>query len=65
MKSSAGRVRRDAQVRTLCLMGIEHRIRADGKVVVLRSHMEQVLGVTQSARKEKEIEPDWGAMYRF
>lgn len=36
--------RRDAQARALRGMGIEHKVRPDGTVVVLRSHVEKVLG---------------------
>lgn len=55
-----GRRKRDAQVQTLRAMGIEHKVRADGKVVVLRRHVEQELGV--SARPgEAEVTPDWSA----
>lgn len=39
-----GRKRRDAQAMVLRYMGIEHRVRPDGAVIVLRAHVEQVLG---------------------
>lgn len=65
MAELTGRVRSDAQVRALRHMGIEHRVRPDGKVVVLRSHVEQVLGVAPArGRPVKEIEPDWSAIHR-
>jgi len=38
-----GRRRHDAQARTLRGMGIEHKIRPDGTIAVLRAHAEQVL----------------------
>lgn len=57
------RRRRDAQVRMLRSMGVEHRVRADGSVAVLRAHVEQLFGATQGARPEqREIEPDWSAV---
>lgn len=40
-----GRVRSEAKVGALRHMGIEHLVRPEGKVVALRSHVEQVLGV--------------------
>ncbi len=65
MAELTGRVRSDAQVRALRHMGIEHRVRPDGKVVVLRSHVEQVLGVAPArGGPAKEIEPDWSAIHR-
>jgi hypothetical protein len=40
-------------------MGVEHRIRADGKVVVLRAHVESVFGAAPAATKKiKEYELD-------
>lgn len=57
------RTRCDAQVRALRFMGIEHRVRPDNTVAVLRSHIEQVFGILPGSRREaKEVEPDWSAM---
>lgn len=51
------RTRYGAQVRMLRAMGIEHRQRADGSVVVVRAHVEQLLGVVQgSIKTEPEAE---------
>lgn len=51
-----------AQVRVLRHLGIEHKIRPDGSVVVLRAHVEAALG-GQSAGKEKDtLEPNWAAI---
>lgn len=58
-----GRVRKDAQVRVLRFMGIEHRVRPDGTVAVLRSHVEQSLGGQMTADNKPEIEPNWGALF--
>lgn len=58
-----GRVRKDAQVRVLRFMGIEHKVRPDGSVAVLRSHVERSLGGQINADKKPEIEPNWGALY--
>lgn len=47
-----GRKRRDAQAMVLRHMGIEHRVRPDGAVVVLRAHVEQLFGGTTGAKVE-------------
>jgi len=58
-----GRQRRDAQVRALRYMGIEHRVRPDGTVAVLKTHVEQSFGETHSHDKVvKQVEPDWSAL---
>ena len=56
-----GKVRRDSQVRALRFMGIEHRVRADGTVVVSRAHVEQTLGVVvlSDRRIPKEFKLKW------
>lgn len=57
-----GKVRRDAQVRALRAMGIEHRVNAAGVVVVLRSHVERELGGADQGKVPQEVEPDWSAI---
>jgi hypothetical protein len=47
-----------AQVRALRAMGIEYRIRPDGTVAVLRTHVEHLLGYSADAKVVKEYE--WG-----
>lgn len=56
------RKRCDAQVRALRFMGIEHRVRADKSVAVLREHVREVFGVLPGGHTQKEIEPDWSAI---
>ncbi len=56
-----GRTRKDAQVRVLRFMGIEHRLRPDGSVAVLRQHVEKSLGGTDTVTTKREFEPNWGA----
>jgi hypothetical protein len=63
IETLTGRVRKDAQVRVLRFMGIEHKVRPDGSVAVLRSHVEQSLGGQVIADKKPDIEPNWGALY--
>ena len=52
------RQRSAAQVRALRTMGIEHRVRPDGTVAILRSHVEYLLGYSVGAKVVKEYE--WG-----
>lgn len=47
-----GRQRGDAQVRALKFMGVEHRVRPDGKVIVLRAHIESVFGIAPTPNKK-------------
>lgn len=53
-----------AQVRALRFMGIEHKVRADGSVAVLRSHIENIFGGTPAseAKKPKVTTPDWSVI---
>lgn len=57
-----GRTRSDAQVRALRFMGVEHRVRPDGSVAVLRSHVQQVFGGSGAVPSAKAAEPDWSAI---
>lgn len=51
-----------AQARQLRCMGIEHRARADGSLVVLRSHVEKILGAVPQNHVKRKAEPNWNAM---
>lgn len=58
-----GKKRRSSQRPILNSMGITHKVRPDGSLVVLRSHVEAVLGgqaLTQQKREEPE--PNWDAL---
>jgi hypothetical protein len=58
-----GRTRKDAQVCALRFMGIEHRLRPDGSVVVSRSHVERILGGSSTDKLSKSsAEPNWSAI---
>ena len=58
-----GRKRRDAQVKVLRHMGIQHRIRPDGSLAVLKSHVEkQFDGREVDVIVSKRIEPNWAAV---
>lgn len=57
------RVNMSSQVKVLRAMGIEHRMRPDGSVVILRSHVNKVFdGIAGSASKTKSVSPNWGAI---
>lgn len=54
---------RSAQVRALKTMGIEHRVRPDGSVAILRAHITKVFdGSTEAKKQTKHAEPNWEAM---
>ena len=57
-----GKYQRSAQVRALRFMGIEHKLRADGTVVVLKSHVEKVLDGVSAHVAIKDVEPNWEAL---
>lgn len=52
-----GKRRCDAQVRALRFMGIEHKIRPDGSVAVLRTHVEKQLGEGAVSKTKRKTEP--------
>jgi hypothetical protein len=58
-----GAKRREGRVRALRAMGIEHRVRPDGRVIVLRSHVEALLGGAPGPIVSvAEPDPDWSAL---
>lgn len=55
--------RRSSQMQALRYMGIEFRQRPDATIVVLRQHVEQILGSAPKAKHEpKRVEPNWAAL---
>lgn len=62
VRELTSRVQNSAQARVLNAMGIEHRRRPDGSVAILRSHIEQLFGVTQPTQQRHQSEPNWGAL---
>lgn len=57
-----GRKRKDAQAKALVMMGIEHKVRPNGTLAVLRSHVEQALGSRAEKQKSRNVEPNWAAI---
>lgn len=54
---------RPAQVRVLKAMGIEHRVRPDGSVAILRAHISKVFdGNPEITRQTKQAVPNWDAI---
>lgn len=64
IEALTGRHRKDAQVKALRYMGIEHRVRPDGTVAVLKAHIDQILGATSPSPRQRNIrsEPNWAAL---
>lgn len=51
-----------AQAQALRTMGISFLTRPDGSVVVLRSHIESVMGGVEPKPRTKKVEPNWAAI---
>lgn len=64
IKGLTNSTRRDAQTKALRAMGIEHKVRPDGSIAILRDHINKVFdGNPDSARKRvKVVEPNWSAI---
>jgi len=56
------RTRHGSQAAVLRAMGIHHKQRPDGSLVVLRAHVEHLLGGTAPVKVSKKLEPDWDAI---
>jgi hypothetical protein len=56
------RIHRRAQRTVLNFMGIEHKVRPDGSVLVLRSHVEKQMGGGTTPSSKRKHEPNWGAI---
>ncbi|MBI3712633.1 MAG: DUF4224 domain-containing protein [Burkholderiales bacterium] len=56
------RVHHNVQSNTLSKMGIEHRLRPDGSIAVLRSHVESILSGKPDKKTKIITEPNWGAL---
>ncbi|PKO70693.1 MAG: hypothetical protein CVU22_00915 [Betaproteobacteria bacterium HGW-Betaproteobacteria-16] len=62
--SLTARTRRHAQVKVLRSMGIEHKVRPDGGIAVLRAHIAKVFdgGADAAPRHRTEASPNWLAI---
>lgn len=59
-----GKKRHSTQRAELNKLGIVHKVRSDGSLLVLRSHVELLLGGNIAPAKKPEPTPNWDAMYR-
>ncbi|UWE15094.1 DUF4224 domain-containing protein [Herbaspirillum huttiense] len=54
------RKRAKAQQKQLNAMGIQYRVRADGSLVVLQTHVERLLGGLEPPVRQRSVrEPNW------
>lgn len=51
-----------AQGEVLNSLGITHKVRPDGSLIVLRSHVERQLGGEVATPSKKDPVPNWGAI---
>ncbi|WP_081992819.1 DUF4224 domain-containing protein [Collimonas arenae] len=57
------RKRNHAQRAVMNALGIQHKVRPDGSLAVLRAHVEKEFGLSTTTTNEKKIrEPNWGAL---
>lgn len=63
IKALTNRIQYAAQIRTLRGMGIQHCVRPDGSVAVMRSHIEALFGVQNRTASRTPTEPNWGALH--
>jgi hypothetical protein len=58
------RVRRNAQVKVLRFLGIEHKVRPNGSLAILREHVTKVFGGTSSTKEQRQttVGPNWTAI---
>lgn len=58
------RVRPKAQAKALRQLGVEHKVRPDGSVAILREHVNNVFGgnTTATQRRHKPTGPNWAAI---
>jgi hypothetical protein len=63
LKQLTGRCRAGAQIAALRSMGVEHKVNAAGKVLVLRRHVEELLGIAAGDHGNvRSYVPNWGAL---
>lgn len=62
IQALTGKKFRSAQSEALRFMGIEHKLRPDGSIAVLKTHVEKVFGGIAPTKSERKIEPNWSAI---
>lgn len=63
LRDLTNRIQYAAQIRILRGMGIQHRVRPDGSVAVMRSHVEVLFGVQSRSVTRTPVEPNWRAIH--
>lgn len=63
LQALTNRIQHAAQVRTLRSMGIQHCVRPDGSVAVMRGHIETLFGMQSRTSVRAPVEPNWGALH--
>lgn len=56
------RIQHAAQASALRSMGIEHKIRPDGSIAVLRQYIEKEFGCSVSKKPKLVTTPNWSAL---
>lgn len=60
IKELTKRTQYRAQAQMLNYLGITHKVRSDGTLLVLRAHVEKEMGgLPDSKTKVKEFQPNW------
>lgn len=54
-----GKRRQSARIKVLNGMGVQHKMRPDGSVAVLRAHVERLFGEKGGKSKIAEWQPSW------
>lgn len=54
-----GKRQNAARIRVLNSIGVQHKIRPDGSVVVLRAHVERLFGEKPSKPEKEPWKPSW------
>lgn len=63
IEALTGRHRCDAQLKVLRYMGIEHRVRPDGTIAVLKAHIERLLGANSTPpSSNRRTVPNWAGI---
>lgn len=62
LRKLTGKVHRDSQLRVLTALGITHKVRPDGSILVSEAHVERLLGGSANAKVRSSLEPNWDAL---
>lgn len=54
-----GKQRNSARIRVLNSMGVQHKMRPDGSIAVLRAHVARLFGEKSAKSKIAEWQPSW------